>query len=38
MKSVLRFSTVLALAALAGCRENQQPIAPQANDTSRPRP
>mgnify|MGYP001577568378 CR=1 FL=1 len=33
MKSVLRFSSVLAFAALVGCSQNQQPTTPQANDT-----
>jgi len=34
MKSILRFSTVLALAALVGCSQNQQPTAPEAADLS----
>jgi len=29
MKSILRFSTVLALVALVGCSQNQQPTAPE---------
>ena len=34
MKSILRFSTVLALAALVGCSQNQQPVAPETNDAA----
>jgi len=34
MKSILRFSTVLALAALVGCSQNQQPTAPETADLS----
>lgn len=33
MKTILRFTLALALAALVGCSENQQPVTPQANDT-----
>lgn len=34
MKSILRFSTVLALAALVGCSQNQQPVSPETNDAA----
>ncbi|NUM77829.1 right-handed parallel beta-helix repeat-containing protein [candidate division KSB1 bacterium] len=34
MKSVLRFSSALALAALVGCSQNQQPVSPETNDAA----
>lgn len=34
MKSILRFSTVLALAALVGCSQNQQPVSPETDDAA----
>ena len=35
MKLIMRFSAVLALVALVGCGENQQPLAPQAVDLTK---
>lgn len=34
MKTILRFSSALALAALVGCSQNQQPVAPETNDAA----
>jgi hypothetical protein len=35
MKSIVRFSAVLALAALVGCSANQQPFAPEVVDLAK---
>ena len=35
MKTIVRFSAVLALVAFVGCSENQQPLAPQAVDLTK---